>query len=191
MNLYINCCVRESSRTDRLARHVLDQLDGVVTELKLYEAGLKPLDRESLARRTALIEQGDYSDRMFDPAKQFASADTIVIAAPYWDLSFPAELKIYFENIYVTGIVSEYREDGTPHGLCRADRLIYVTTAGGPYDPTYSYGYIKSLALSFFGIPNVSLVKAEMLDIVGNDAEKLLREAMRLDLNSQKPQQIK
>ena len=55
---------------------------------------------ETLKKRTALIESGDYSDRMFDYAKQFASADTIVIAAPYWDLSFPALLKTYFENIY-------------------------------------------------------------------------------------------
>ncbi len=111
---------------------------------------------------------------MFDYAKQFASADTIVIAAPYWDLSFPALLKTYFENIYITGIVSEYDENGLPHGLCRANELYYVTTAGGPYDPTYSYGYVESLAKNFFGIPTTHLVKAEMLDIVGNDAEEIL-----------------
>ncbi|MBQ6337402.1 MAG: NAD(P)H-dependent oxidoreductase [Ruminococcus sp.] len=178
MILYINCCVREESRTHRLAAEVLRRLGGEVTELKLYEEKLLPLDRERLERRTALIELGDYSDGMFDYAKQFAAADTIVIAAPYWDLSFPAPLKTYIENIYVTGLVSEYGEDGMPRGLCKAERLIYVTTAGGPYDPTYSFGYLKSLAQNFFGIPRVSLVKAEMLDIVGNDAEVILRRAM-------------
>ena len=126
-------------------------------------------------KRTALIERGDYSDPMFDYAKQFTSADTIVIAAPYWDLSFPATLKIYIENIYVTGIVSAYDESGMPVGLCKAKELYYVTTAGGPYDPAYSYGYVESLAKSFFGIPVTHLVKAEMLDIVGNDAEEILR----------------
>ena len=94
MTLYINCCVREESRTDRLAQAVLQKLGGDFTELKLYEENLKPLDRETLNKRTALIKQGDYSDPMFDHAKQFASADTIVIAAPYWDLSFPSTLKI-------------------------------------------------------------------------------------------------
>ena len=54
--------------------------------------------------------------------------------------------------------------------LCKATELYYVTTAGGPYDPTYSYGYIES----FFGIPETYLVKAEMLDIEGNDAEETL-----------------
>ena len=166
--------VREESRTDRLARAVLQKLGGDFTELKLYEENLMPLDRDTLNRRTALIEQGDYSDPMFDYAKQFASADTIIIAAPYWDLSFPATLKTYIENIYITGIVSAYDESGMPVGLCNAKELYYVTTAGGPYDPTYSYGYIESLAKSFFGIPETHLVKAEMLDIIGNDAEKIL-----------------
>ena len=175
MTLYINCCVREESRTNRLARAVLKKLGGDFTEVKLYEENLRPLDRETLNKRTALIEQGDYSDKLFDYAKQFAGADTIVIAAPYWDLSFPAPLKTYFENIYITGIVSEYDENGLPRGLCRAQELFYVTTAGGPYDPTYSYGYIESLVKSFFGIPVTHLVKAEMLDIVGNDAEEILR----------------
>ena len=113
---------------------------------------------------------------MFDHAKQFASADTIVIAAPYWDLSFPSTLKIYIENIYVTGIVSAYDESGMPVGLCKAKELYYITTAGGPYDPTYSYGYIESLAKNYFGIPKTHLVKAEMLDIIGNDAEEILNQ---------------
>ena len=151
MTLYINCCVREESRTDRLARAVLQKLGGNFTELKLYEENLKPLNRGTLNKRTALIEQGDYSDQMFDYAKQFANADKIVIAAPYWDLSFPATLKTYIENLY------------------------YVTTAGGPYDPTYSYGYIESLAKNFFGIPETHLVKVEMLDIEGYDAEEILK----------------
>lgn len=175
MTLYINCCVRKESRTDRLARAVLNRLGGDFTELNLYEENLKPLDIETLDKRTVLIESGDYNDPMFDYAKQFANADTIIIAAPYWDLSFPAPLKIYFENIYVTGIVSEYDENGMPCGLCKAQELYYVTTAGGPYDPTYSYGYVESLAKNFFGITTTHLVKAEMLDIVGNDAEVILK----------------
>ena len=56
---------------------------------------------------------------MFCYARQFAAADRIVIAAPLWDLSFPAQLKVYLENIYVTGIVTKYSEAGEPVGLCR------------------------------------------------------------------------
>ena len=144
MTLYINCCVREDSRTNRLARAVLQKLGGDFTEIKLYEENLKPLDRGTLNKRTALIEQGDYSEPMFDYAKQFAGADTIVIAAPYWDLSFPTTLKTYIENIYVTGIVSTYDESGMPVGLCKAKDLYYITTAGGPYDPPTATGTSKA-----------------------------------------------
>ncbi len=178
MTLYINCCVRDESRTDRLAKAVLSKLGGDYTELKLYEENLKPLSKETLNRRTELIEKGDYSDSMFSYAKEFARADIIVISAPYWDLSFPAALKTYIENIYVTGIVSAYGEDGMPVGLCKAKELYYVTTAGGPYEPEYSYGYIENTAKNFFGIPETYLIKAEMLDISGNDAEEILTNAI-------------
>ena len=103
MILYINCCVREESRTNKLAQAVLQQIDGEIVELNLYKENLRSLDRETLVKRTALIEKEDFSSSMFDYAKQFAAADEIVIAAPYWDLSFPAMLKVYFENIYITG----------------------------------------------------------------------------------------
>lgn len=174
MILYINSCVRGDSRTDKIAKAVLGKLGGEYTELYLPDENLQPLSREKLEKRTELIEQGDYNNSMFRYAKQFAAADKIVISAPYWDLSFPAILKLYIENIYVTGIVSEYSENGMPHGLCRADELIYITTSGGPYNPDFSFGYINELAKIFFGIPKVTLVKAEMLDVEGFNAEEIV-----------------
>ena len=60
---------------------------------------------------------------MFELARQFAAADQIVIAAPYWDLSFPAALKQYFEQINVLGITFAYTPEGVPKGLCRARKL--------------------------------------------------------------------
>lgn len=177
MILYINCCPRDGSRTDRLARKLLDTL-GDYKEVNLEKEHLTPMTRERLKYRTERIAQKDYSDPVFDYAKQFASADTIVIAAPFWDLSFPAELKIYIENIYVTGIVSKYGTDGKPEGLCNARELYYVTTAGGPYDGRYSYDYIKDLAQNYFGIDKTTLIKAEMLDIFGNDPQKILDECI-------------
>ena len=174
MVLYINSCVREASRTDAIARAVLKKIGGDCRELYLPGENLQPLSRDSLNKRSALVQKADYSDPIFKYAKQFAAADKIVISAPYWDLSFPALLKIYIENIYAVGIVTEFDAQGRPRGLCRADELIYVTTAGGPYVPDFSYGYIKSLAQEFFGIPRTSLIKAEMLDVEGFDAEKIV-----------------
>ena len=172
--LYINACVRANSRTDRIARALLERLGGKQEEVKLGEECLQPLSEERLVRRTELIERGDYADPMFSLARQFQSADEIVIAAPYWDLSFPAVLKLYLENIYVTGLVSTYTEEGEPHGLCKAKKLWYVTTAGGPYVPDFSYGYVRALATEYFGIPETELIRAEMLDMQGYDSEELV-----------------
>lgn len=175
--LYVNSCVREESRTDMMARALLDKL-GQYDEVFLEEADIKPLNRERLKYRMDLRAKRDLNDESFMLAKQFADADIIVISAPYWDTSFPALLKIYIENIYVVGVVSEYGEDGTPHGLCKAEKLYYVTTAGGPYEPEYSYGYIRKLAISRFGIKDTELIVAENLDIEGNNPDEILRAAI-------------
>lgn len=178
MTLFVNCCPRENSRTEKLAGKLLETLGGY-EEVNPEKEGLVPVDNERLKYRTALLEKGDLSDEIFRYAKQFAAADTIVIAAPFWDLSFPSVLKIYIENIYVTGIVSEYDENGAPKGLCKAKKLYYVTTAGGAYDARFSFDYLKALAENYFGIEETVLIKAEMLDIIGNDAEEILTERVK------------
>lgn len=178
MVLYINCCVRPDSRTHRLARALLDKLDDSVTELHLPSAGLSPLDEATLAWRNACVETGDFSDAYFDLAKQFAAADTIVISAPFWDLSFPALLKIYLENVYIIGLTSSYDESGVPVGLCRATTLYYVSTAGGPFFPEYGYHYVRDLTTRCFGVKEAKAVVAEGLDVFGNDANAILNDAI-------------
>ena len=72
--------------------------------------------------------------------------DVIVIGAPFWDLSFPAALKLYFENVTVSGITFEYSEKGRPVGKCNAKKLYYITTSGG-YIGNNNFGvdYVKEI----------------------------------------------
>ena len=177
MTLYINACARPGSRTDRLARALLATL-GDYEELRLYDLPLLPLNTERLARRDALLARRAYDDDFFRCARQFAAADKIVLAAPLWDLCFPAQLKLYLENIYITGIVTRYDEAGCPVGLCRAQKLYYVSTSGGPYDPRFGFDQLRAMATENFGIPEAELVKAELLDIDGCDPEAILHKAM-------------
>ena len=179
MVLYINACVREDSRTDKIARALLGKLGTHYQELYLPDENITSLDETALNKRTALIEKGRYDDPMFEYAKTFSKADIIVISAPFWDLSFPSILKVYLENIYVIGIVSQYGSNGKPHGLCKAKKLYYVTTAGGSYTPDYSYDYIKELATTHFGIAETELIKAEMLDVDGLDADEIVNETIK------------
>ncbi len=177
MILYINACVRTESRTDRLAKALLNKL-GAFEEVRLTDMELMPLNEERLDYRTSQLDKQNYSDRIFELSRQFAEADRIVVSAPYWDGQFPAILKIYLENIYSIGIVSEYDENGCPHGLCKAKKLYYVTTAGGNYDQRFSFDYIDYLAKNVFGIRETELIYAEYLDINGNDAEGILSEVI-------------
>ena len=143
MLLYINACVRSDSRTKRLAGCLLEKLGEPYTEVCLKDISFPVTDENYLAKRDEMIDAGDFSDPVFSLANQFAAADRIVIAAPYWDLSFPAALKQYFEHINVLGITFEYTPEGYPRGLCRADDLSYITTAGGNYCPEeFGYGYL-------------------------------------------------
>ena len=175
--LFVNACVRENSRTLELAKHVLGTLEGEVEEVKLYELDLAPLDAEGLKARDAAVAAKDFSDSRFDLARQFASAKTIVIAAPYWDLSFPAALKLYFETVTVNGLTFAYSENGIPTGLCRAERMIYVTTSGGPIISSFGFDYASALAKSFYGINDVRCVSAEGLDIYGADVDAIMLSA--------------
>ncbi len=128
--------------------------------------------------RDRLISEGNLDSPVFDLARQFSEAETIVIAAPYWDLSFPAALKQYFEQVNVVGITFRYTEEGVPVGLCKADRIFYVSTAGGVYAPTeFGFGYVKALAQGYYGIGDVRLIEAVGLDIYETDIEAILEEA--------------
>ena len=176
--LYINACVRKASRTKDLAEQLLKNVDRPYDEIRLESLTFPKVDEAYLDKRDQLIAAGDFQNPMFDLARQFAEAAVIVIAAPFWDLSFPAMLKQYLELVNVVGITFKYSEEGAPVGLCKADKLFYVTTAGGYYVPEeFGFGYVRALAQSYYGIQDVRKVEAAGLDIVGADVEGIMRAA--------------
>ena len=120
---------------------------------------------------------------MFAPARQFAAADKIVIAAPFWELSFPAILKIYLERITVTDITFGYDEQGKNIGLCKAKKLLFITTRGGDFSrPETAWMEMGARQLealcAMYGIPSFQCLAAEGLDDIRRDKEAILAEAM-------------
>ena len=137
-----------------------------------------PFDAASLDQRNREIESGKRDSPLLARAAQFAAADQVVVAAPFWDLSFPALLKTYIEWINVPGIVFAYSEEGRPVGLCKARRLFYVSTSGGLAETdVFGFGYVEALAKGFWGIPEVHRIAACGLDIVGADIGAILQGA--------------
>ena len=182
--LYVDSCVnRETSRTERLAQVLLERLleqgDYELETLVLEDEPLAPLTGELVLARSEGTQAGDYSHPVFSYAKQFAAADTVVFAAPYWDFSFPAMLKIYLELLCAQGVTFNYSPEGIPTGLVNVSKAYYVTTVGG-YAGEWDYGWdqVKALCQLYFGIQDVRAFRAEGLDIVTNDAEQIMADAI-------------
>lgn len=174
--LFINASVRDQSRTAELAKFFLNGLRDEVREVNLQDEKIQPLNREALLLRDRLVMEHITDHPLLQYAREFSRADTIVIAAPYWDLSFPSLLKIYFEAVTVCGITFRY-ENEAPKGLCRADRLFYITTAGGPIISDFGFSYVKELAETFYGIKQTKCFRAEGLDIIGADVDGIMSKA--------------
>lgn len=179
--LLIDCCIRkEESRTKRIMDAFLSAVpdDCAVEHLVLTEENLSPLTGDFFAQRQRLLENHDYTHPRFRYAKQFAGADIIVIAAPFWDLAFPALLKIYIEQVSLDGITFGADETGLV-GLCRATDMIFLTARGGFYTgDALEMGsrYLDALH-TFFGIGRYRCIAADGMDVAGFDAKAALEKA--------------
>ena len=182
--LYVDSCVnRATSRTERLAQALLERLmakgDYELETLVIEDAGLQPLTGELVNARADMAAAGDFSHPVFDCAKQFAAADTVVFAAPYWDFSFPSMFKVYLELLCAQGVTFNYSPEGIPTGLVNTTKAYYVTTVGG-YVGEWDYGWdqVRALCQLYFGISDVKVFRAEGLDIVTNDVNAIMEEAL-------------
>ena len=185
--LFVDACVRgEASRSRALAERFLSAYaaahpENAVLRRDLMRDRLEPQYPEVLARRDALAAAGKLDDPLFADAWQFARADRIVLAAPFWELSFPAVLKIYLERVSMRDITFGYEESGLV-GRCRAEKLLLVTTRGGDYSlPETEWMEMGARQLralcAMFGIPRFELLCAEGLDDERADASARLNDA--------------
>ena len=177
--LFVNACIREGSRTEELGRRYLEKVKNEyqIEEVKVAKLNIKPFDEEALNKRNSDIGSGMLDSDAYRLAHQFAEADCVVIAAPYWDCLFPSILKVYFEHICVLGITFAYAADGSLIKKCRADKMTYITTCGG-YLPEHSAveSSIRELG-KLFVIDDVRFTAAEGLDIYPNKVREILDSA--------------
>ncbi|AAK81351.1 FMN-dependent NADH-azoreductase [Clostridium acetobutylicum] len=151
--------------------------DEIIT-LDLYKEGISFLTEEAI--KLHVPKQGEGKDHhVLKYAYQFAEADKYVIAAPFWNLSFPAILKAYIDYICVTGITFKYTEEGAV-GLCQGKKAVHIVSRGGGYSEgpfeMYEMGdrYLRTI-FGFLGITDFTTIVAEKLDVVGEDVEGILR----------------
>ena len=178
--LLIDCCIRKSeSRTFQLLEAFANALPKDVNQelLILDEENLSCLTGSYFEQRQRLLENGSLDHPRFRYAHQFAEADLVCIAAPFWDLSFPALLKVYIEQISVDGITFSTSHGGLK-GICRGTDLVFLTTRGGVYtdDPMEMGSRYLDALHTFFGFDRYHCIAADGMDMSQVDVSAVLEE---------------
>ena len=110
----------------------------------------------------------------------FAS-DVLLIAAPLYNFSIPANLRAWFDRILAAGKTFRYTANG-PQGLLQGKKAVLVLTAGGLHAATpvnqMHEGYLRTL-LAFIGIDDVTVIRAEGLNMGTEQRNKGLANARR------------
>ncbi|MBO8448439.1 MAG: NAD(P)H-dependent oxidoreductase [Bacteroidetes bacterium] len=162
--VFIDATMREESRTRRIALPIISELSGRydIETIRLDGAGFPVVDGRILHDRDCGIVPVEYADM----SRRIAAADRIVIAAPFWDMSFPSALKVFFENMSLFHITFD-SDDRQCYGLCRCSRVLYITTRGMDIhtgDPLeQATPYIRALS-HLWGLGELYVVSAENLD---------------------------
>ena len=175
--LFINGCVRgKQSRTLKIAKSYIESLkehcDIELIERNLCEENISFLSNKNFNETTGELKLE--SDCLL--AKEFASADKIVIAAPFWEFLFPVILNCYIEMVSVVGITFTYTAEGSV-GLCKADSMAYIYSAGDNLkdEDKISEKYIQRLS-KLYGIPKFATISAKGLDIETNCADTIVND---------------
>lgn len=178
--LFVDCTLRPNSRTKMIADALINNLqDYDIKHLKLDELDLKPLTKDFYWDREKLLANKQFNHPRFKYANEIKEANLVVIAAPFWDMSFPSLLKIYIENICVEGITFNTTDKGM-QGLCIADNLVFITTRGGycaNTDFEQATPYLKMLC-PFLGFKKFTCIDAEGLNDSSHTSYEQLDDAI-------------
>jgi FMN-dependent NADH-azoreductase len=187
--LYIkaNAKPEGTSRTFKISDKFIEQYrelnpnDEIIT-LDLYKEGIGFLTEEGISlHRPSPGEGKDHPVLKY--AYQFAEADKYIIAAPFWNLSFPAILKAYIDYICVTGITFKYTAEG-PVGLGQGKKAVHIVARGGGYSEGPAAGYemgdryLRTI-FGFLGIRDFTTISADKLDVIGEDAAAIVEDVIK------------
>lgn len=173
--LYISCNSKPESLSSSktvarlfIQKFIEENPDFDIEEVDLYKDHIPRLKYEYFAGRSALVEKealkqlDDHAQREIrrinDLCDQFVKARVYVIAAPMWSLSFPPQLKEYFDCVIQDKKTIKF-ENKKPKGMLNdLDRsLVYIQSSGGKI-PAYmkpilnkGVNYITSIS-KFMGV---------------------------------------
>jgi FMN-dependent NADH-azoreductase len=171
------------SASRQLTRKLTERLKALYPEARLVE---RDLAQDPLPHLNYLTVKGIFTRdqteaevealqealRLSDQAtEEVLSSDLLVIASPMWNFGLPSSLKAWVDHIVRPGKTFRYTAGGT-EGLAREKKAILVLASGGIFTqgPWKSWDteepYLR-LILSFIGITDVQIVRAQGMNIPG------------------------
>lgn len=184
--LYIKANIKNEgeSRTFKVSDSFVEEYkknnpeDEIIT-LDLYKENIDFLRHDDLGKLFGPKDEESKNNSILKYAYEFADADKYIIAAPMWNLSFPAILKAYIDYVSVSGITFKYTAEG-PVGLLNNKKAVHIVSRGGGYDNSpYEMGdrYLRTI-LGFFGIKDIETIAIDNLDVMGVNVKEKVEEGI-------------
>ena len=161
---YVDVCLRTGSNTKKIADAIIAKLSERydIETVRLSEYAFPVVDNDILNDRA----NGIVPDEYVAMAKKLANADRIVIAAPFWDMSFPGALKVFLENMSLFNVTFGSNEKEC-YGLCKAEKVLYITTRGMDIstgdDLEQATPYLKAIG-KLWGLGELHVISAQNMD---------------------------
>ena len=162
--IFIDATMRDESRTRRIARPIIEELGKryEIERISLDGADFPAVGSRILNDRNNGIVPEEYAEM----ARRIAAADRIVIAAPFWDMSYPSALKVFFENMSLFNIT--FANNGKEFtGLCKCEKVLYITTRGMNIKTgealEQATPYIRALS-RLWGLGELTVIAEENMD---------------------------
>ena len=118
-----------------------------------FEGAFTPPEAQSPAARTAMAESDHNIDQLF-------AADEIVVTTPLFNLSVPASLKAWIDQIVRVGRTFSMNQ-GQYQGLVADRRVTVIVASGGdfqPGSPAAGYNFLEPYLRAIFGFIGISSV---------------------------------
>ena len=184
--LYVKANIKNEgeSRTFKVSDSFVEEYkknnpeDEIIT-LDLYKENIDFLRVDDLGKLFGPKDEESKNNSILKYAYQFADADKYIIAAPMWNLSFPAILKAYIDYVSVSGITFKYTAEG-PVGLLNNKKAVHIVYRGGGYDNSPNEmgdRYLRTI-LGFFGIKDIETIAIDNLDVMGVNVKEKVEEGI-------------
>ncbi|KAE9540114.1 FMN-dependent NADH-azoreductase [Ursidibacter maritimus] len=171
----------EHSQSNLLSDYFIQQLNAEITTRDLVKQPLPYFTSDAAAAtrgEPATEEQKKLLALSNELVAEIKNSDVIVINAPMYNFSVPAQLKSYFDYIARSGVTFQYTAEG-PEGLVKGKKAIVILTTGGLHKDKSTdlvKVYVQTF-LGFIGITDVEFVYAEALGFGPEAVEKAQQSA--------------